>query len=411
MPLNPADYTIPFSPANSFIKFCNTVTNSCSVDILTCLPYREERDISFQFRIKRGWLDSGDIAAEIDYLVNERYLVKATTDCVAGDDIINPISDFGHSYYVSHKITKTAQIQKIGISTFGWEFTEFHFSTSGGSWTIFIPNIIFPDATALAAYLQGIVDSVIPDSGVIVYASATNMIAFISTDLTFYPIKLVKRKLLGGFYVYADDLNLGTANLLYEFEVTVGVDFFNVPIASQVGVPFSFALLDIEGVVDCCSNCFCPIDDEYCYTTVLEYYCNEQDAFGFTYGTTVSDIYYPGFTNKIRLPFYLTAPQYPEASEVFRKSNGVYQKIASILEEEYICKTDYMPKEWHKCLAVAMAHDEKYVSCDIAGITNKKVESSEKHTIDWLDRPALALAMATFKVKTMPFNNFNSNMI
>lgn len=411
MPYNPADYTTVIFPDHSFVKFGNTLQNNCSVDILTCLPYKEESDISFQFKIQRGWMDEGDIDGEIDILIDTKYLVRATTDCAVGDAIINPISAFAHSFEVSRRIMNTGQKQSILIGNMTWEFTGFDFSTTAGSVTIFIANIIFADEVALAAHLQSILDANIPNSGVIVYASAVNTISFIATDLSFVPIKLTRRKFIGPGFIYADDLNIGGAIILKEFEVTIGVDFEDVAIASSPGIPFSFALVDEENMVSHCSNCFCPIDDDYCYTTLLKYYCNEENALGFTYGKTISDVYYPNFQNKIRLPFYLTAPQYPEVSEVFRKSNGVYQKIASILEEEYICKTDYMPKEWHKCLAVALMHDEKIIDSDLAALSNKKIEASEKLTIDWLEKPYLALAMGSFKVKTMPFNNYNSNMI
>lgn len=411
MPNNPADYTILYSPQNSFVKLDSAIQNSCSVDILTCLPYKNENDISFQFKVKRGWVQSAAIDDEIDHYIDDQFLIKATTSCSVGENVDNEISSFANTYEVSRKILQSANLFTFDVEVAPWETMSFTFSNSTGGWTIIIPNIAFANTTNLAAHLQGIIDAQIPLSGVIVYASTLTQIKFISPDLTFVPASIQRRQLVGMSYVIVLDYVAGPSITLFEYEVTIGCNFEGISISTTVGVPFSFSVFDEEGLVSHCSNCFCPIDDDYCYSTLLEYYCNEQDALGFTYGYVSGGVYYPNFTNKIRLPFYLTAPQFPETSEVFRKSNGVYQKIASVLEEEYTCKTDYMPREWHKCLAVAMAHDEKYVTSDIAGMVNKKLESSEKHVIDWLDRPYLALAMGSFKVKTMPFNNFNSNMI
>lgn len=113
------------------------------------------------------------------------------------------------------------------------------------------------------------------------------------------------------------------------------------------------------------------------------------------------------------MALYLAFPQYPEEAEVYRRSSGVYEKIAARVEEVYEVQTDYMPREWHKCTSIAMAHDQIRVQCLFAGLSDfTNVVLEEKVAVDWnKDRPYFPTAKSNFKVKTMPFNNYNSNLI
>src|SRR5690606_11216704 len=112
------------------------------------------------------------------------------------------------------------------------------------------------------------------------------------------------------------------------------------------------------------------------------------------------------FTNRIRLPFKLTRPQFPEEREAIRKANGETKTLSVIVRKVYEGETDYWPEKWHERFKIAMAHDsvtvegEKYVGL---------VAQDGEYTIEWPDFLDYPTGKGAFKAEVTPFNNSNSN--
>lgn len=154
--------------------------------------------------------------------------------------------------------------------------------------------------------------------------------------------------------------------------------------------------------------CFSRIDSQ-CWTTVIKYRCDE-DAFGFDYShdyTSGSDRL--TMYNIIRLPFYVKEPQFPIKRNVFVKSNGSRKKLSSRIECAYEAATDYMRKDWHEKLIVAMEHDTVIITNTNSGLSGQPVSHESNYDIEWqkfLDYPT---APAKFKLYKTDYNKVNSN--
>lgn len=112
------------------------------------------------------------------------------------------------------------------------------------------------------------------------------------------------------------------------------------------------------------------------------------------------------FKNRIRLPIYVTRPQFPVESNVFRLANGTRKTLSSVIRKTFEGETENLPREIHERLVIALKHDDVTIEGKyyLGGIS---MESD--YDIDWnkfLDYP---LAKAAFKVDVTPFNYSNDN--
>lgn len=100
------------------------------------------------------------------------------------------------------------------------------------------------------------------------------------------------------------------------------------------------------------------------------------------------------FANRVRLPFYLSRPQFPVDEDVYLKANGTRRVLKSIVSKEYEATTDYMPQSVHERLAIALRHDSVKVE-------GEKVEAyiriNGAYAIEWQDFMDYPVAMARFK--------------
>ena len=151
-----------------------------------------------------------------------------------------------------------------------------------------------------------------------------------------------------------------------------------------------------------CSNCFIKQEDT-CKTSLIKYRSNE-DSMGFRYGgNNLANVY-----NIIRLPMYLKQPQYSSTRNVYRKSDGTLVKLSAIMTEVWIADTDYLTKDIHKKLAIALEHDSVHIvseDSDFDGFVMFE-DSYDINYQDFLDYPT---ARAKFKLKTTPLDLTNSN--
>lgn len=150
-----------------------------------------------------------------------------------------------------------------------------------------------------------------------------------------------------------------------------------------------------------CIGCFKKICDP-CYTTLINYRNNE-NAFGFNNNNRTY--------NQIRLPFYLKQPQFPTKRNVFTLSNGMQKKLSARIEKEWIVDTEYMPKEWHEKLIIALEHDRVKITNTNSNLTNQEIMFDSNYEINWQDFLDYPTAPAKFKVKQIPYNNINSNCL
>lgn len=112
------------------------------------------------------------------------------------------------------------------------------------------------------------------------------------------------------------------------------------------------------------------------------------------------------FKNRIRLPFYVTRPQYPREANVFRRADGSTATLSAIIRKVFEGETDNLPREIHEKLIIALSHDDvtiegRYLS------TGVSLESD--YDIDWNKFLDFPLAKAAFKVQVTPFNYSNDN--
>lgn len=113
------------------------------------------------------------------------------------------------------------------------------------------------------------------------------------------------------------------------------------------------------------------------------------------------------FYNKIRLPFQLHSPQFPDERSTFRKANGVVKTLSVVIRKTYQLETDYLPERLHQRLKIALAHDTVSVEGDTyLGL----IAQDGDYTIEWpegvLHYPT---AKANATVQVTPFDASNSN--
>lgn len=98
--------------------------------------------------------------------------------------------------------------------------------------------------------------------------------------------------------------------------------------------------------------------------------------------------------NRVRLPFYLSRPQYPAEEDVYLKGNGRRVVLKSIVSKVMDGKTDWMPSPLHERLSIALRHDEVNIESDKYTGSVKLVGA---YDIDWSEFLDYPFAPAAFK--------------
>jgi hypothetical protein len=98
--------------------------------------------------------------------------------------------------------------------------------------------------------------------------------------------------------------------------------------------------------------------------------------------------------NRVRLPFYLSKPQYPAEEDVYLKGNGTRVVLKAIVSKVMDGKTDWMPSLLHERLNIALRHDEVNIESEKYTASVKLVGAYE---IDWSDFLDYPFAPASFK--------------
>lgn len=113
------------------------------------------------------------------------------------------------------------------------------------------------------------------------------------------------------------------------------------------------------------------------------------------------------FLNSIRLPAYLTQPQFPATSNVFRRADGSLKVLSAVVRKTFQGKTDYMPAVWHEKLRIALMHDIVQIEGD--RLVGKVALEGEGYEINWLDFQDYPTAPAEFTVQVGDYNFTNDN--
>ena len=156
-----------------------------------------------------------------------------------------------------------------------------------------------------------------------------------------------------------------------------------------------------------CSNCFIKVDDK-CFTTLVKYQNNET-AFGFPY-SDIGGI----FDNYVRLPMWLSKPQYPKTGEYYERSNGEKVTLFARFNRQYDVVCDDMPEWWMKNLLIAISHDTVAVVPEDSSVLGNgviNVVSNNDWEIQW---PDMGVSSANwgrpkFTLLETPFMEINNN--
>lgn len=112
------------------------------------------------------------------------------------------------------------------------------------------------------------------------------------------------------------------------------------------------------------------------------------------------------FRNRVRLPFYLSKPQFPMERNVFRNAIGETTLLTAIIRNTYEGKTDQLPEDWHRNLVIALSHKEVTIE-DNRLLTDVVIDGD--YGIDWQDFLNYPIAEAKFTIQTTPFNASSNN--
>ncbi len=112
------------------------------------------------------------------------------------------------------------------------------------------------------------------------------------------------------------------------------------------------------------------------------------------------------FLNRIRLPFYVSRPQFPDDANIFRKADGSRKITAVQISKVYEGETDKLPEWIHQRLVIALLHDTVNIESDRYLFGAVKDGS---YDIDWQEFLDYPVAKATFKVAVSPFDASNAN--
>lgn len=146
------------------------------------------------------------------------------------------------------------------------------------------------------------------------------------------------------------------------------------------------------------SNCIKKICDP-CYSTVIEWLCDD-DTYDFRYCQ-----FDDGAANRIRLPFYLYKPQGVTDKSVYVRSDGSSQVTRSVTMQEWSGIVDYMPRDFHFALLLALESDLVFLWSEpyTGGF-----RCNNSYAIDWTDESE-CVAQANFKGNTTPYDARNTN--
>lgn len=187
--------------------------------------------------------------------------------------------------------------------------------------------------------------------------------------------------------------------------------YVNFPADSMAGkvAPeqcFRYCILDDSDEVLGCSNLFYNETDS-CYLSQITYY-NEENSYGFKYSAyEVEDDTF--FTeNQVWLPVYLRRPTNPTTENIFRRSDGVKQRLSTTIEKEWEGKAGYLSNEQRDRLTAAFKSDVLIVNNAYSGVNYRMIQEGDI-TPDYPEDINTPLAPSTFKITDYSQAGVNNN--
>lgn len=171
----------------------------------------------------------------------------------------------------------------------------------------------------------------------------------------------------------------------------IGLLSFEQTFRFALQIPIGSTLIEVP------SNCFFKSAVD-CFTSVLEYSCDE-NSYGFIY--CVDDI-----PNIVRLPTYISKPQFTDEESIYVKSDGAVQVLKSVTKKEYEGKTDYLNQGLHEKLKIAITHDNVNIKSQYYSGGIRKIANYE---IEWQNFEPINNSPAKYKVLATPYFARNSN--
>jgi len=112
------------------------------------------------------------------------------------------------------------------------------------------------------------------------------------------------------------------------------------------------------------------------------------------------------FLNRIRLRTYLSKPQFPSESNIFKLADGSRKVQSIVISKVYTGETDLYPEWIHQRLKIALSHD----TVNFEGDKYFGGASTEgDYDIDWSEFLDYPYAKAGYKMAVTPFAATNSN--
>lgn len=141
--------------------------------------------------------------------------------------------------------------------------------------------------------------------------------------------------------------------------------------------------------------------NEQCYFTKIQY--RDVNAYGFVYDF-IDNSEVEEFTNSLRIPVRVQKPQIRTKVERYKDSAGFYRNINAGADFEYELDTEWCDVHFHKCLAVALLHNNLILNGD-------RYVMSAEYDIAYQSLPVPSLAKGKAKLVLTPFGNSSPNFI
>lgn len=196
-----------------------------------------------------------------------------------------------------------------------------------------------------------------------------------------------------------------------DLNIYYGYGYVDFPDTSMSGIVdpgecFRYCILDESKTPIACSNLFRRETND-CYTSVINYY-NEGNGYGFKY-VTYDDNGTTKFTqNQIRVPFYLRRPGFTATENIFRRSDGVKQRLSTVVEKDWLGTVGYLSDLQHEKLAIALKHDVVNISNPFSNV-NQRMTQEGAYTIGFAEELNSPLNPAEFRITDYSHNYVNNN--
>lgn len=208
----------------------------------------------------------------------------------------------------------------------------------------------------------------------------------------------------GNYMINGATINNRRGFILNDFAFYADIPAVSMNTLLGVGECFRYAIYDQDpagaGVLPTFVSSMFKRVAPNCYVTKIECWNNE-DAFDFYYPNT-------NVRNSAWLYIYLSNPTNPTKEGIYVERSGKRRLTYSVMDEEYILKTEHFTMWLHRKVQAVMLHDYKNFTNSYMGLINEPMAKSAAYEIDWDDQVPTPKAPAKGKlVKNISYTNSN----